>query len=180
MHNNGKKYKQFATGLQQPLLDSYIVDFRQSIVLLQDNIDNNVLLKNYRLELAMKERVAYIDFRKIRNAKDLAEHLLEQYKQFFNNATDFKLSQDDHYAVADVLDLFTKVDNKHENIVVWMDNFTNILSLQEHGWLFGLLRGTFQHHQNIAYVFTSDSKEKVNKIFMNHDNPFLKFARIIQ
>ncbi|WP_304545988.1 hypothetical protein [Sulfurimonas microaerophilic] len=160
-------------------LDFYIENCRQSIVLIEDNIDNNKFLNEYKTKLNIKEKVIYIDFKNIHNARDLAKQLLEQYKQLFDNTLDVKLPKDDYYAVSEALEFITKTEDKQENIVIWMDNFTDILLLQERDWLFGLLRGEFQHHQNIVHVFTSDSKVKINKIFINQDNPFFRFARIV-
>jgi hypothetical protein len=160
-------------------LDIYIIDCRQSIVLVKDDIYNSIFLNEYISDLSRKEKIVYIDFKNIHSAQELAQQLLEQYIQLFNKAYSFKFPQDTYYAVSNVLELFTKEEEVEENIVIWMDNFTDILSLQEHDWLFGPLRSSFQHHQNIVHVFTSDSREKVNSIFMNSNNPFFRFARIV-
>jgi len=152
---------------------------KQSVVVIEDDIVDNRLLNNYRMNLRKKEKVIYINFKYIHIPHDLANALLEQYRAIIDNDVQLELSQESYDAVADVLHLFSLQNNIGKNIVVWLDNFTDILSLKENDWLFGLLRGEFQHHQNIVYVFTSNSKSRVNEIFMNHDNPFFKFARIV-
>jgi hypothetical protein len=162
----------------QELLDKYIIDFRQSIVLVKDNTNTENYFDKYRATLKIKEKIVYLDFKNISCVKELIEQLLEQYTKFIANDIEVTLPEDDYRALDYTLELFSSVDKIDKNIVIWMENFTDILLLNE-DWLFGLLRGTFEHHENIVHVFTSDSKDKVNSIFYNGDNPFFRFARIL-
>jgi len=160
-------------------LNIYIKQTRQSLVLLAQSKDDFKLFGQFRDKLRADEKVLYLDFANIHSAREFAQELLTQYKQLIDTDIDLELSCDDYLALSDLLKLLDKAQKQDKSIVVWFENFTNILSLDESDWLFGLLRGELQHFQNIVCVFTSDSKEKINAIFMNRDNPFFRFARII-
>lgn len=162
------------------MLDIYINQLRQSVaVIIEDTDEHNKYLNYFRTNLTKQQQIIYIDFKKIHNARDLSEQLLEQYIKLFDSNMDIILDEDDYRSVDYILEFITKVEETEENIVIWMDNFTDILLLDE-DWLFGLLRGVFQHHEHIVHVFTSSSKDRVNQIFYNINNPFFRFARIIQ
>lgn len=147
---------------KQELLDKYIIDFRQSIVLVKNNTDTENYFNKYRATLKIKEKVVYLNFRNISCVRELIEQSLAHYRELID--IDMTLLKDDYRALDYTLELFSNVDKIDKNIVIWMENFTDILLLDE-DWLFRLLIGTFQHHENIVHVFTSGSKDKVNSIF---------------
>lgn len=158
-------------------LDTYIIDFRQSIVLIKDEKNNDKFYSDYRNALSKKEKIIYVDLRNINSAKKLAEQLLEQYKYTINEKLEIALPEDGYRALDSILELFIKAEEIDKNIVIWMENFTDLLAFKE-DWIFELLRGVFQHHDNIVHVFTSDNKNDINTIFYNSDNPFFRFAHI--
>ncbi|WP_373072121.1 hypothetical protein [Sulfurimonas sp.] len=163
-----KKYKK---------LYNYIYKFKQSVALVEDDITTN-LLDDLKKDLQSKTIFVYIDFKNIHSTRELATKLIEQYKLHIDNNIDIKLSSDDYTALDYILELFEQAETIHENITIWMDSFTNVLTMEE-DWLFGLLRGHFQQNQYTVYIFTSDSKDKINSVFYDKENPFFRFARII-
>ena len=41
------------------------------------------------------------------------------------------------------------------------------------------MRGIFQYHQNITYIFIGSQESMIREIFQNKKNPFYKFGRHI-
>ena len=157
-------------------LDIYINDFGQSIAISTEGTQEQIrFIHDFRKYLGSNQKVAYIDFAKITDAKRLAIEFIEQYELLSGMTLDYDMSEEDYCLLDLVLKHFSE-NMDSEGVIIWLDNFTEILKMEESEWLFGMLRGYFQHQQNITHVFTSDNKDALNQIFSDYKNPFFRFA----
>ncbi|MDD3591279.1 MAG: hypothetical protein PHO65_01400 [Sulfurovum sp.] len=157
-------------------LDIYINDFGQGIAINAEGTQEQIrFIHDFREYLGSRQQVAYIDFAKITDAKRLAIEFIEQYELLSGMTLDYDMSEED-YRLLDLAIKYFSEEMDAERVVIWLDNFTEILKMKESEWLFGMLRGYFQHQQNITHVFTSDNKDALNQIFLDYKNPFFRFA----
>lgn len=157
-------------------LDIYINEFGQGIAISTEGTQEQIqFIHDFREYLVAKQQVVCIDFAKLTDAKRLAIEFIEQYEFLSGTMLEYDMSEEDYR----LLDLALKHFSENmdtERVVIWLDNFTEILKMEESVWLFGMLRGYFQHQQNITHVFTSDNKDALNQIFSNYKNPFFHFV----
>ncbi|MBU2436126.1 MAG: ATP-binding protein [Candidatus Omnitrophica bacterium] len=64
-----------------------------------------------------------------------------------------------------------------KRIVIVFDEFQEIRRISPN--LEKKMRGIFQYHQNITYVFIGSQESMIREIFQNKNNPFYKFGRHI-
>ena len=64
-----------------------------------------------------------------------------------------------------------------KKIVIVFDEFQEIRRISS--ILERKMRGTFQNHQNITYIFIGSQESMIREIFQNRKNPFYKFGRHI-
>lgn len=67
--------------------------------------------------------------------------------------------------------------NMGKKIVIVFDEFQEIRRISP--MLERKMRGIFQYHQNITYVFIGSQESMIREIFQNKKNPFYKFGRHI-
>lgn len=171
-------------------LDILIHEFRQSVVIVDSKErDNLVFIEQYRDELISEKKTLYIDFKTIHNVYDIAEKLSQQYSSIFEKT----LSEGDQetinlYKAAEeydflnyILDILKELSEKStEPIIFWLENFTEVLKLEDSLRLCNLMRGHYQHQENVTYIFTSNNIENVNAIFNDYSKPFFRSTRIIK
>jgi len=66
---------------------------------------------------------------------------------------------------------------KKEKIVIVLDEFQDIRRISP--MLERKMRGIFQYHQNVTYIFIGSQESMIQEIFQNRKNPFYKFGRQI-
>lgn len=71
----------------------------------------------------------------------------------------------------------TIAKNMKNKIVIVFDEFQEIRRISS--MLERKMRGIFQYHQNITYVFIGSQESMIREIFQNKKNPFYKFGRHI-
>ncbi|SFV56001.1 hypothetical protein MNB_SV-3-157 [hydrothermal vent metagenome] len=128
----------------------------------------------------------YVDFNEVEKPCDLARIIAEQCVEIISKYKDVKINiaeidyEDDYHCLDRTLNLSEKIAkqiNKH--VVFIAKNYTNVLSLDEGKRMQEHMRAIFQHQYNVKTIFTGESKEALNKIFMNSSAPFFRFAEII-
>jgi hypothetical protein len=63
-----------------------------------------------------------------------------------------------------------------ERVIVFIDEFQDILNLTDSHEVLALMRAEIQHHQDIPYVFAGSMRNRMMEIFMSPDSPFFKSA----
>lgn len=160
-------------------LDIYLNEFRQSVIILyEDTREQKKFIHDFKTYLQTKQKIAYIDFSETSDAKSLALQFIQQYILLFGKTPEYDVMDEDYRLLDFSLKLFSHISNSEE-IVFWLDNFTEITNMKEADWLCGALRGTFQHQENIVHVFTATDKNAANEIFADYDKPFFHFAKFI-
>ena len=71
----------------------------------------------------------------------------------------------------------TIAKNMKQRLVVVFDEFQEIRRIAP--MLERKMRGIFQYHQNITYIFIGSQESMIREIFQNKKNPFYKFGRHI-
>lgn len=165
-----------ALARQWKKLDIYINELRQGMVLVKKGTPEHIkFINEFREYLASRQKVIYLDFAKLTDVRDIAVELMAQYKHLFGEIPEHDLPDEDYRLLDFSLTLFSNPKSAGE-AVMWLDNFTEILKMKEADHLFGMLRGTFQHQDNIVHVFTSDDKDALGHIFSTYENPFFRFG----
>jgi hypothetical protein len=156
-------------------LDIYVNEFKQGIIIEKKNtIEHAQFLLDFRRYLEGKQKVAFIDFKKLTNTNSLAIELFAQYELLFGLVPQYDIG--DSYQMLDsALELFSDKKVTGE-VVMWLDNFTQIFKMKEADTLCNMLRGKFQHQDNVVHIFTSYEKDVINEIFSNPKNPFFCFG----
>ena len=78
-------------------------------------------------------------------------------------------------SIEGLLDLIDSL-NRKKPLVVFIDEFQDILNLPDANHTFALLRGKIQFHQKIPYLFAGSIRNAMWDIFTNPDNAFYKSA----
>lgn len=78
-------------------------------------------------------------------------------------------------SVADILKLVT-VNHAHKPLLVFFDEFQDILKLDNSKELLALLRGEIQYQGDVPYVFAGSIRNHMDDIFNHPDSPFFKSA----
>ncbi len=71
----------------------------------------------------------------------------------------------------------TIAKNMKKKVVIVFDEFQEIRRISR--TLERKMRGIFQYHQNVTYVFVGSQESMIREIFQNKKNPFYKFGRHI-
>jgi len=78
-------------------------------------------------------------------------------------------------SIPEVLSLIESL-HKKKRIVVVLDEFQDILQLDEPREALSLMRGKIQFQKDIPYVFAGSIRNKMDEIFTHPDSPFFKSA----
>ena len=93
----------------------------------------------------------------------------------------FYKTQDEYSFLDHVLKTLKKIsEEESESIVLWLENFTEVLRLEDPRSICGMMRSHYQHQSNVTYIFTSNSIEDINAIFNDYEQPFYHAARILK
>lgn len=157
-------------------IDIYTTELHQGTIIIGEGSSiHHKIIEDYCKHLISKEKVAYIDFAKLKDMKGLAESFLAQYSLLFSDAPKY-YNPDDSTGLLDFsINLFSEIENT-EVMYIWLDNFTEVESWEESYHVYRVLRSLFQEQQEIVHIFTSQKNEECHKIFLNYDNPFYRFA----
>ena len=168
MNNNyQKKWRQ---------LDIYLTDLHQGIVLIgDDSNEHHKFIDDYRTYFTLKQKMVYINFNQITDIKSLSECFLEQYAVLFESAPKYYDPENELGFLDFSVHLFSNT-NDEEYTFIWLDNFTEVRHWETADYVYKILRGTFQHQQNVVHIFTSHNMVEVANIFSDSDNPFYRFA----
>ncbi|HHD81374.1 MAG TPA: hypothetical protein ENK99_07305 [Campylobacterales bacterium] len=173
-------------------LDILINEFGQGTVIVKvhKNKGEQQFIEAFREHLSKSHKVIYIDFAKVSNMRDLAKMILAQAHLLFEDCIDEELNnsmrfweREDAYRFLDeVLKVPQMIieNSQLSRIVFWSENYTEVLKLEESDAICAMMRSVFQMQQGVVHLFTSDSLDQTNKIFMDYRKPFFRFARIIK
>ncbi len=78
-------------------------------------------------------------------------------------------------SVPEILELIESVKGK-KALVVILDEFQDVLNVEDTRETLALLRGKIQFQSDIPYVFVGSIRHKMDAIFSDHDSPFFKSA----
>lgn len=78
-------------------------------------------------------------------------------------------------SLEEVFELIRKTASKKQ-MVVFFDEFQDILRVEEAPWLLGVLRSKIQYHDSIPYIFAGSYRNEMDRIFTDSDSPFFKSA----
>ena len=166
--------------MKRQQLDIYITEFKQGVVVIgNDMSDHREFIEEYRKNLQDREKISYVNFAKVSDIRSLAECFIEQYSQLFEEAPVYYDPSDELGLLSFSVELFSKI-SEQEHAIIWLDNFTDVRKWQNTDYIYKILRGTFQHQENIVHVFTSQNIKEVYSIFADYDNPFFHFAVYIK
>lgn len=173
-------------------LDILVREFWQGTVIVKvhKNKEEQQFIEAFREYLSNSYKVIYIDFAKVSNMRDIAKMILAQLDLLFGDYTDEELNdslrfweQEDDYRFLDaVLKVPQKIveNSQLSRIVFWSENYTEVLKLEESDAICAMMRSIFQMQQDVVHLFSSDSLDQTNKIFMDYHKPFFHFARILK
>jgi len=144
------------------------------------------IVRLFEKEILEEWDTVYVDFNKVGKPCDLARIIAKQCVEIVSKYKDVELNienidyEDDYHCLNRTLNLsdeIAKQINKH--VIFIAKNYTHVLSLDEGERIQEHMRAIFQHQYNVKTIFTRESKEALNKIFMNSSAPFFRFAEII-
>ena len=78
-------------------------------------------------------------------------------------------------SIPEVLTLIETLGKKRQLVVV-LDEFQDILNLEDSHEALALLRSNIQFQSDIPYIFVGSIRHKMDQIFTHHDSPFFKSA----
>lgn len=169
--NHQKKWRQ---------LDIYLMDLNQGIIMIGDDSQlHREFINDYQIHLALKRRVAYINFNQIESIRSLAECFLEQYSLLFGTAPTYYDPSNELGLLDFSVELFSNI-NDEEYTYIWLENFTEVRQWEDADNVYRILRSIFQHQEKVVHVFTSHNIKEVHNIFSDYDNPFFRFAVAIE
>ncbi len=173
-------------------LDILIREFGQGTVIVKvhKNKEEQQFIEAFREHLSKSYKVLYVDFAKVSNMRDIAKMILAQVHLLFEDCIDKELNdslrfweQEDAYRFLDVVLKVPQMiieNSQLSRIVFWSENYTEVLKLEESDAICAMMRSIFQMQQDVVHLFTSDSLDQTNKIFMDYHKPFFRFARILK
>ena len=144
------------------------------------------IVKLFEEEVLSEWDAIYVDFSEVKKPCDLAKIIEEQSTRIVSKYNDIEIDianidyEDDYHCLDRTLNLseeIAKQMNKH--VVFIAQNYTHVLNLSDGERMQEHMRSIFQHQYNVKTIFTGESKESLNKIFMNSSAPFFRFAEII-
>ncbi len=147
--------------------------FRINMELISDEVDlANYYIKN-ALSLSRFEKIKHY----LKNMK------VQPYIQIQPETNEISVSfnaekRDISSLLSDSLQLpETIAENMKRKIVIVFDEFQEIRRISP--MLERKMRGIFQYHQNVTYIFIGSQESMIREIFQNKKNPFYKFGRHI-
>ena len=159
--------------VNEAMKDSGMKWFRINMELIADEVDlANYYVRN-ALSLSKFERIKHY-------LKDLK---VQPYIQIQPETNEISVSfsaekRNISTLLSDSLQLpETIAKNMKKRIVIVFDEFQEIRRISS--MLERKMRGIFQYHQNITYVFIGSQESMIREIFQNKKNPFYKFGRHI-
>lgn len=78
-------------------------------------------------------------------------------------------------SVSQVLDL-VEATHRTNPLVVFFDEFQDVLKVDDSRGVLAKLRGTIQHQSEMPYIFAGSVRNKMDEIFNHPDSPFFKSA----
>ncbi len=63
-----------------------------------------------------------------------------------------------------------------QNLVVFFDEFQDLLKIPDAGKVLASMRSSIQHHHDCAYIYSGSSRSDMEAIFRDPDSPFYKSA----
>ncbi len=78
-------------------------------------------------------------------------------------------------SIEEILDIFEKLNNKND-LVVFFDEFQDILSIPDAMQIVSTIRSKIQYHDTIPYIFTGSIRNKMDELFNNPNSPLFKSA----
>ncbi|MFC1616692.1 ATP-binding protein [Candidatus Margulisiibacteriota bacterium] len=99
---------------------------------------------------------------------------------FDSNAAEFNVTYESSNLnskqyLLDAFNFAEKISTKTKKRIIVFDEFQEIRRISNN--LERLLRGIFQHHQNVCYIFIGSNRHIISDIFQNSNNPFYKFGK---
>lgn len=75
-------------------------------------------------------------------------------------------------------EMFNDIERAHQErpLVVFLDEFQDVLNCEDRDRLIALLRSHIQHQPDIPYIFTGSDRCKMYEIFVGSSSPFFKSA----
>ncbi len=78
-------------------------------------------------------------------------------------------------SLEEVFDLIQNLGKKN-NLIVFFDEFQDILSMEDSKESIAVLRSKIQYHETITYLFAGSIRNLMDEIFNSHDSPLFKSA----
>jgi uncharacterized protein len=82
-------------------------------------------------------------------------------------------------SIEEILDLVDKQKGS-KNIVIVFDEFQDILNLDDHKSILGILRSKIQFMKDITFIFSGSIRNTMNSLFSDPESPFFKSAITIE
>jgi len=183
-------------------LSDYIESAQNVVVQGERRIGKTSLINETVLNMKQK-RLLTIDLALIKSSHDLCQRIiksvihLESSNSFFSKVikalahlrpqigidpftnlptvsidSSIKLTQE---SLEQLLDLIQNINRKN-NLVVFFDEFQDILSIPDGGQSMAILRSKIQYHDTITYLFAGSVRNQMDQIFNNPDSPLFKSA----
>ena len=155
----------------------------------------------------MKIRMAYVDFLELRTARDVVSRLIGGLETLEREAGTIEkllgaiahlrpsitpdpvtgapsLSIDRSMKVKpgtieSILDIFAD-KGSGKDLVVVLDEFQDILNLEDSAQVLAVMRGRIQFHENVSYIFAGSTRNEMNMIFTGPESPFFKAAASLE
>lgn len=83
--------------------------------------------------------------------------------------------QPDGRSIGELLE-FGRTSFSSRNLVVFFDEFQDVLKLPGSDGILANMRGCIQHHHDCTYIYSGSSRTGMDTIFRSPDNPFYKSA----
>ncbi|MDY0211754.1 MAG: hypothetical protein RBR06_01965 [Desulfuromonadaceae bacterium] len=73
-------------------------------------------------------------------------------------------------------EVFAHIERAHQEspLVVFLDEFQDVLNCQDSDRLLALLRSYIQHQPDIPYLFAGSTRHQMYDIFIGYSSPFFK------
>ena len=149
----------------------------------------------------LKRPFLYLDLQMVLSVQDLAAQLLKRLYRIYpfervrqlvrhfriipsitlnpvTNEVDitFQASVSGSTVLEDVLNLMEKLSTRKKKLIVMMDEFQQVTSIDKD--LPAQLRAVMQHHRHINYVFLGSQESLIREIFQKKKSPFYHFGMI--
>ena len=69
-----------------------------------------------------------------------------------------------------------RITSQKKKIVVFFDEFQDILKIEDAPWLLATLRSKIQYHDKLSYIYAGSIRNEMDSIFSNSESPFFKSA----